>query len=240
MPPLIALQPYLVTATLLLVYAAEHLWPQRHGAISLRHDGVNLGIGILNLVLIAAAGYGLQQLFGWMEMREAGLLHNVSLPAVVAGTISFIVLDGVMYFWHRANHRLPLLWRFHAFHHGDEGMNSTTAVRFHAVELGLSYVVRLPVFLLLGITAELLAMYNIVFSAVVILHHSAVRIPPSLNRVLRLFIVTPGLHRIHHSTRFQETDSNFGSVLPWWDVLFGTRVSKPAGPITFGVPQSRK
>ena len=238
MPLLATLQPYLLPATLLLVYAAEHLWPQQRGTHSLRHDGMNLGIGILNLVLVIAAGFGLQQLFGWMEERRIGLLHNIALPSAVAVAIAFLVLDGFMYFWHRANHRVPLLWRFHAFHHRDEAMNSTTALRFHAAELALSYLVRVPMFLLLGVTTEVLMVYNIVFSAVVIFHHSAVCMHPAAERILRLLIVTPGLHRIHHSTRYAETDSNFGSVLPWWDALFGTRLSKPAGPVTFGIPQS--
>lgn len=240
MPSLVAVQPYLLTATFLFVYVAEHLWPQQRKTYNVRHDAVNLGIGILNLVLVAAAGYGLQHLLEWIEVREIGLLSYVSLPPIIAGVIAFLALDSVMYFWHRANHRIPLLWRFHAFHHKDEAMNSTTALRFHLVELALSYVVRLPVFLLLGVSTGLLASYNILFSAVVIFHHSAVRVHPALDAALRMFIVTPGLHRIHHSARFRETDSNFGSVLPWWDVLFGTRVSKPAGPITFGVPQSRE
>lgn len=239
MPSLAALQPYFLTAALLLAYAAEHLWPQRRSASSLRHDGVNLGIGILNLLLVTAAGYGLQQVFGWMETHKIGLLHNIALPPAAAVAIAFLALDGFMYSWHLANHRISLLWRFHAFHHKDEAMNSTTALRFHAVELALSYLVRIPVYLLLGVDAGILAVYNIIFSAVVIFHHSAVRLHPVLDAALRIFIVTPGLHRIHHSTRFRETDSNFGSVLPWWDVVFGTRVSRPAGAITFGIPHSR-
>jgi sterol desaturase/sphingolipid hydroxylase (fatty acid hydroxylase superfamily) len=130
---------------------------------------------------------------------------------------------------------MPFLWKFHRFHHKDEKLNSTSAVRFHAVELVLSYVLRFCLFPLLGVSVSTVILYSIILFPVIVFHHSNVRITEALDTLLRTIFVTPRMHRIHHSKIITETNSNYGSVFPYWDGIFKSYVAKPAKEIEFGV-----
>lgn len=136
--------------------------------------------------------------------------------------LSFIILDLYMYAWHRLMHVFPLAWRFHRVHHTDLFMNVSTAYRFHAIEVICSNLPKLLLVWGLGITAPHVFIYESVFTIVVALHHSNVRLPEGLDRYLSYLIVTPNYHRIHHSQIIAETNSNYGSVLTCWDRSFGT------------------
>lgn len=230
-----AAQPFAIGGVLLLSYVAEHIWPQRRELIDYRHDAWNAAIGILNAALIFGLGYLFQKLMNWYNGLPFGVLNIVPVPRLLRIAVELAVLDFLMYWWHRANHRWAPLWRFHRFHHEDTKLNSTSALRFHAVELSLSYVWRLALFPLLGISITGFALYGIVFSAVVIFHHSGIRIGRRIDAALHVGIVTPLMHRIHHSIIRREADSNYGSVLPWWDWMFGSYSAEPLGELEFGV-----
>lgn len=229
------LQPLVVGGVLILAYIAEHLFPQRPDLTDYRHDARNVLVGLLNVALIFGIGFFFQIFMSWYNGQSYGLLNRVSLHFPIRITVEIVVLDFLMYWWHRANHRWALLWRFHRFHHEDRKLNSTSALRFHATELSLSYMWRVLLFPVLGICVEGFAIYGIIFSAVVIFHHSGIRMNSQLDERLRKGVVTPLMHRIHHSVIRREANSNYGSVLPWWDWLFGSYTAKPEAEISFGV-----
>ena len=230
-----AAQPFAVGGVFLLLYAAEHLYPARKELIDYRHDVRNLAVGVLNAVLIFGLGFLFQKEMAWYNAKGFGLLNVFSMPAILRYGLEFLVLDCAMYWWHRANHRWPWLWRFHRFHHEDTNLNSTSALRFHAAELGLSYIWRALLFPLVGVSVAGFLFYSIVFSAVVVFHHSAVRIGAGLDDALGRALVTPHMHRLHHSIVRREADSNYGSVLPWWDWLFGSYRRGCGETVRFGV-----
>jgi sterol desaturase/sphingolipid hydroxylase (fatty acid hydroxylase superfamily) len=146
------------------------------------------------------------------------------------------VLDFYIYWWHRASHEIPFLWRFHRMHHSDAKMDVSTALRFHPGEVLMSGFARLPIFILIGAEAWQLLVYESVFQSVVLFHHSNVRVPRWLDYGLLAITVTPAMHRVHHSREHVETDSNYGSVFPYWDMLFRTwRLRPDAGELRIGL-----
>jgi sterol desaturase/sphingolipid hydroxylase (fatty acid hydroxylase superfamily) len=147
--------------------------------------------------------------------------------AGIAGILSLLILDLYMYVWHRAMHTLPLAWRFHRVHHTDRTMNVSTAYRFHPIEIISSSLPKLMLVWWLGISAEAILSYELVFTVVVAVQHSNFALPSSIDRFLALAIVTPNYHRIHHSQVVAETNSNYGSVLSCWDWIFQTRTDLP-------------
>jgi len=188
-----------------------------------RHAVRNLGVGLLNSLVVAALFGGLlQRVSDWSTANSFGLLHRLALPpwAAVAGAI--VLFDAWMYGWHRANHVLPILWRFHRMHHTDPDLDVTSAVRFHPGEILLSTGLRLGVLALLGMSLPLLVLYEAVLTPVIQFHHSNVRIPEWLDRRLRAVVVTPHMHRIHHSELRAEHDGNYASIFSCWDRLFGS------------------
>lgn len=230
-----AAQPFAIGGVLLLIYVAEHVWPQRRELIDYRHDASNFAVGCLNAAVIFGSGYFFQKVMNWYNELPFGVLNIAPLPRLLRIASEITLVDFLMYWWHRANHRWAPLWRFHRFHHEDTKLNSTSALRFHPVELSLSYLWRLVLFPLLGISKSGFALYGIVFSAIVIFHHSGIRIGRRIDAALRFGFVTPLMHRIHHSVVQREADSNYGSVLPWWDWIFGSYTPRPVGAFEFGV-----
>jgi sterol desaturase/sphingolipid hydroxylase (fatty acid hydroxylase superfamily) len=146
--------------------------------------------------------------------------------AGIAGILSLLILDLYMYLWHRSMHTLPLAWRFHRVHHTDRTMNVSTAYRFHPIEILSSSLPKLMLVWWLGISAEAVSIYELVFTVVVALQHSNFALPNSIDRFLAWAIVTPNYHRIHHSQIVAETNSNYGSVLSCWDWIFQTRTDR--------------
>ncbi len=145
------------------------------------------------------------------------------------------MIDIFMYWWHRVNHEWRILWYFHKFHHADTKLNSTSALRFHAGELLLSYVTKIIAFSLLGISLSAILVHSLLFFPIIVFHHSNLKISERWDLFFRRFIVTPLMHRIHHSVIKSETNSNYSSVLPYWDRLFRSYVKKPSKEIVFGV-----
>ncbi|MDX1531724.1 MAG: sterol desaturase family protein [Rhodothermales bacterium] len=147
-----------------------------------------------------------------------------------------MVFDVWTYAWHRINHRVPFLWRFHRVHHADAEMDVTTASRFHVGELALSSALRIPLIVLVGVYAWELLLYETLMFAVVQFHHANVGLPARLDRALRAVIVTPAMHKVHHSRLQPETDSNYSSLFSWWDRLFRSfRLRERPEEIRFGL-----
>ena len=199
------------------------------------HAAKNLGLGLVNGLTMALVATPL--LVGvslWSEQTQFGLIRGLASPWRTL--VGLLLFDAWMYLWHRANHALGLLWRFHRFHHQDEAMDVTTTVRFHPAEIMLSTLARLVVMPLLGLTISELVIYEMVLFPVILLHHSNIRFPERLDRALRVLIVTPAVHRIHHSIDRIETDSNYGSILAVWDRLGRTfRLREDQRPVVFGL-----
>lgn len=173
----------------------------------------------------------------WAEQHSFGFMHLVQLPAIVQGTIAFLLLDVTFYYWHRANHQFRFLWRFHNAHHIDPDLDVTTAPRFHIGEMIFSAGFRAMQVTLVGASAFVYLLYEIAYQANILFHHSNVRLPLELERWLNLVLVTPRMHGIHHSQVQSETNSNFSVLLPWWDRLFQTlRLNIPQSEIAIGVP----
>jgi len=230
-PPLLAL---LVPAAFVLLFAAERARPLRHARSTLAvRLPVNLLLAGLTLVVSAAL---VQPAALWLAGRPSfGLLPR--LPPALQPVVGFLLLDLTFYWWHRANHGVALLWRFHAAHHGDPDMDVTTAVRFHPGEIALSAAFRAAQVGVLGASLGLWAGYELVFQLTVLLHHSNLRLPIALERAVNLLLVTPRMHGIHHSQLREEASTNFATVLPWWDRLHGTlHLHVPQSAVTIGLP----
>jgi sterol desaturase/sphingolipid hydroxylase (fatty acid hydroxylase superfamily) len=171
------------------------------------------------------------------ERRRLGLLWQTPMPRALRVVLGFLLLDYTLYLWHRLNHRVPFLWRFHAVHHVDLDLDSTTGVRFHFGELALASGFRALQVLLLGVDRETLRLWQQMLLVSVVFHHSNLELPIEAERGLSGVVVTPRMHGIHHSTRAAETDSNFSSLLSCWDrVHRSLKLDVVQAAITIGVP----
>jgi sterol desaturase/sphingolipid hydroxylase (fatty acid hydroxylase superfamily) len=203
----------------------------------------NLGLAAVNIVfvrvLFPSAVVGVAIL---ANERGVGLLNMFPIPYPLAMILSFLALDLMMYSMHLMFHAVPALWRVHRVHHADVDFDMTTGVRFHPIQVVLSIPVKFAVVLVLGPPVLAVLAFEAVFSAVLVFSHANVRIPSAVDRVLRWFIVTPNMHRVHHSVDATETNSNFGFALTWWDRLLGTYHHEPAAGherMAIGVDQFR-
>jgi sterol desaturase/sphingolipid hydroxylase (fatty acid hydroxylase superfamily) len=159
--------------------------------------------------------------------RGWGLFNNISIAVPVAITISILVLDAMHYLKHVLFHKNPLFWRFHRVHHTDLDFDFTTGIRFHPFEWIVNVVITLTAIVVLGIPAAAVVIFETSVVVVTFFAHGNVKYPASLDNVVRSLLVTPDMHRIHHSARLSETDSNYGVIFSWWDRLLGTHVAQP-------------
>lgn len=187
------------------------------------HAARHLGLAAVNagmyLLVFAAATVAVA---AWAEAEGAGLVRWLGLSGWQGTVVALVLFDAWMYGWHVLNHKVPLLWRFHAVHHADAELDASSGVRFHTGEVALSALARLAVLPLLGMTVGQLVLYEAILLPVILFHHANIRIPARLDAALRLIIPTPYMHWVHHSRLRAETDSNYGSVLSIWDRLFRT------------------
>lgn len=177
-----------------------------------------------------------------VEDRGWGLLQAVSVPGWVAIPLAVLVLDLAIYTQHVMFHAVPVLWRLHRMHHADLEFDVTTGIRFHPIEILLSMSIKCAVIAALGAPAAAVFLFEVLLNATSLFNHGNVRLPTSLDRALRWIVVTPDMHRVHHSVEHREIDSNFGFNLPWWDRLFGTYRDQPArghAAMTLGIDQFR-
>lgn len=201
----------------------------------------NLALGLVNAAVVALVFAGLWVAAAmWADAHGFGVLNllrdHAGLPGWAHAAGALLVFDAWTYAWHRLNHRVPFLWRFHRVHHADAEMDVTTASRFHVGELALSSLLRIPLIVLVGIYAWELLLYETMMFAVVQFHHANVGLPDRLDRALRAVIVTPTMHKVHHSRLQPETDSNYSSLFSWWDRLFRSfRLRERPEEIRFGL-----
>jgi sterol desaturase/sphingolipid hydroxylase (fatty acid hydroxylase superfamily) len=188
----------------------------------------NLGLVFFNSFIVrlafpaAATGVAL-----FASNQGWGLFNYIETSYWLALVVSIIVMDFFIWLQHVMVHAVPLLWRLHRVHHADLDFDVTTGARFHTLEILLSMLIKFAVILLLGPPVLAVIIFEIVLNATAMFNHSNVRLPTGIDRVLRLLVVTPDMHRIHHSIEDDETNSNFGFNLPWWDRLFGTYLAQP-------------
>ena len=201
------------------------------------HASRNLVIALFNIGFIALMFSGIISVVAtWNQNMNFGLLIFLDLPLAIETGIALLLFDGWMYLWHRANHEIPFLWRFHRMHHSDREIDVTSATRFHIGELILSSVLRLGVIPLLGLELWQLVLYEVMLLPVIQFHHSNVNLPERWDRLLRTIIVSPNMHRVHHSRIQLETDSNYSSVFSFWDRLARTfRRREDLRAIEFGL-----
>lgn len=230
------------------VLAAMALWeilaPRRALTVSkaLRWTS-NLGLVILNSIvlrlLFPAAAVGVTTFAaaqGW------GLLNYYPVPPALAVLVSVVALDLVIYLQHVMVHAVPTLWRLHRVHHADLDFDVTTGARFHTLEIILSMLIKFATIVVLGPPVLAVVMFEVILNAMSMFNHGNVRLPAPVDRVLRLFIVTPDMHRVHHSVEDNETNSNFGFNLSIWDRVLGTYIAQPRGGhqgMTIGIHKFR-
>jgi sterol desaturase/sphingolipid hydroxylase (fatty acid hydroxylase superfamily) len=231
--------PLIVVAVFGLLFVLERVFPLRKATRSLlTRLLVNVGISAVTFVAAIclvqpAALWALR----WSAGRAFGLVHLILLPPPLAFASSFILMDLSFYYWHLANHRIPLLWCFHNVHHIDPDLDVSTAFRFHFGEIMLSAIFTLFQVSLIGPSPWAFAAYQLAFQAEVLFHHSNIRLPVTLERLLNKVLVTPRMHGIHHSQVKRENNSNFGTLFPWWDRLHHTLgVNIPQDSIVVGIP----
>jgi sterol desaturase/sphingolipid hydroxylase (fatty acid hydroxylase superfamily) len=188
----------------------------------------NLGLVALNTIVIRV-GFALGALgVAWeAQHRHWGLFNNVALPAGLAVLLSVVLLDFAIYLQHVLFHAVPALWRLHMVHHADPDFDVTTGLRFHTIEVILSTGIKIAAIILLGAPPAGVLIFELLLNATSMFNHSNIDMPRWLDALLRLVVVTPDMHRVHHSVIQNETNSNFGFNLPWWDYLLGTYRAQP-------------
>jgi sterol desaturase/sphingolipid hydroxylase (fatty acid hydroxylase superfamily) len=244
----IAAEPILRLGFFLGILLAMALWealaPKRVQEIGrLRRWPNNLGLVVLDTFIVrllfplAAVGMAfLAASKGW------GLLNIVPLPGWLAIPAAVLLLDLTIYGQHVTFHAVPVLWRLHRMHHADLEFDVTTGLRFHPGEILLSMAIKLAAVAVIGAPPLAVLIFEILLNATSLFNHGNVRLPRGLDRILRLIVVTPDMHRVHHSIDRSETDSNFGFNVPWWDRLFGTYRAQPGSGhdrMTIGLPAFR-
>jgi sterol desaturase/sphingolipid hydroxylase (fatty acid hydroxylase superfamily) len=232
-----------VGAFALSLFVLERLFPLRRAGRPLAGRLlVNLTFAAVAFVTVSlTVRPAAQATLGWIGENAFGLARLGAIPPFLQPVLAFLLMDLTFYWWHRANHRIPLLWRFHNIHHIDPDLDVSTAFRFHFGELAFSSAFRVAQIALIGPSLGSFLLYETVFQANTLFHHSNLRLPIGIERLLNRALVTPRMHGIHHSQVMTETNSNYGSVLPWWDRLHRTLgLNVPQAHIVIGVPGYEK
>lgn len=189
---------------------------------------VNLGLAAINMVIMRLTIGSMAYISALHAVTNGwGLMNTVAIPGSLKITLTLLALDFAVYYQHRLMHRWPLLWRLHQVHHTDVEFDASTAVRFHPLEIILSMLYKVIVVLLIGADPEAVIAFEIILNGSATFNHGNVYIPPKLDAILRSVIITPDMHRIHHSIRQEETDSNFGFSISIWDRLGRTYLIEP-------------
>ncbi|MBN2484043.1 MAG: sterol desaturase family protein [Candidatus Omnitrophica bacterium] len=225
---------------LVTIFLLEGIFPhfssRKH---RIAHGLKNITLGVAAGIIATGIGslifFYAKQLFG---THSPALIDKIRLSPGIEFAAGFLLFDLWMYTWHRMNHRIHLLWRFHRVHHTDTDMDATTAIRFHPGEIFFSHIANFFILFLIGIASRPLGWYLMFFQTNILFHHSNLAIPEKYDRILRTIIVTPNMHRVHHSIIREETDSNYSSLFSFWDRLFNTfRRRDDTHLIRLGIPQ---
>ncbi|MCR9111086.1 MAG: sterol desaturase family protein [Rhodobacteraceae bacterium] len=230
----LAAEPTLRLAAFLGILAAMAMWevaaPRRRRDIPrvIRWTN-NIALVVLDTVIlrlsfpILAVGLAVVS-----EERGWGFFNNFDVPVWIAIVVSMLLLDLAIYLQHVMFHAVPALWRLHRMHHADLDFDATTGLRFHPVEILISMGIKLAVVAALGPPAVAVLLFEVILNATALFNHANIDLPRPVDRVLRWLVVTPDMHRVHHSIDPRETNSNYGFNLPWWDRLLGTYIAQPA------------
>jgi sterol desaturase/sphingolipid hydroxylase (fatty acid hydroxylase superfamily) len=231
------------------IFGVMALWeifsPRRHlrASKAIRWAN-NLGLVVLNSLVLRlvfpAAAVGIAV---FAKEQGWGLFNYVDAPFLLAILTSVVIMDFFIWLQHVMVHAIPVLWRLHRVHHADLDFDVTTGARFHTLEILLSMLIKFAVILLLGAPVLAVVIFEVILNATSMFNHANVRIPLHIDRFLRLIVVTPDMHRVHHSVEDDESNSNFGFNLPWWDRLFGTYRAQPRGgheAMTIGIRTFRE
>lgn len=201
----------------------------------------NIALVFLNTLILrlafpaAAVGVAI-----YVQEHHWGLLNHLPLPAVLSVLVAIVLLDLTIYLQHVIVHHVPILWKLHRVHHADPDIDVTTGSRFHPLEIILSMLVKFATIIVFGVPIFAVVVFEVLLNATAMFNHSNVRIPKRLDEIIRLFIVTPDMHRVHHSVAIDETNSNFGFNLSCWDRVFGTYRDQPRSGhrgMKIGIPQ---
>ena len=236
-------------AVIFLTLAALEIWSPRleraefRATLKAKRWMANLSILLLSSLALrvifplAAVGTAL-----WAQTRGYGLFPLLGVKGLLAGLAAFVLLDFALWLEHLASHKVPFFWRIHRMHHADTGFDVTTALRFHPLEIVLSMFWKALVITALGAPPFAVLVFEIVLNGASMFNHANISLPLPADRILRKLIVTPDMHRVHHSTDKRETDSNYGFNFAFWDRLFGTYNGQPAAGhenIEIGLPDWR-
>ncbi|TDH63711.1 sterol desaturase family protein [Dankookia rubra] len=215
---------------LLTLLALEWLLPWgRPRPLGPRRWPGNIGLAFAGTLLVrAVAPAAAVGAAAWAEARGFGLVPAVGIPAWLAVPLAILLLDLLIYWQHRVTHAVPLLWRLHRVHHADPELDATSALRFHPVEILVSMGVKMAAVAALGAPPLAVLGFEVLLNATAMFNHAAIALSPRMEAALRLVLVTPDMHRTHHSEVRAETDSCYGFCLPWWDRLFGSYRAAPA------------
>ena len=216
-----------VLATMIVLEAA---FPKRARTQNrLGRWSTNLGLIVIDSLLlrlvlpVVATGTAI-----FANEKGWGLLNYVAWPAWLELIIAVVLLDMLIYWQHVASHHIPVLWRLHKVHHADRDIDTTTGIRFHPIEILASMLYKMFWVVVLGPSVAAVILFELILNGCALFNHANVKLPSSLDRVLRLFLVTPDMHRVHHSVIVKETNSNYGFSLSIWDRLFGSYIAQPS------------
>jgi sterol desaturase/sphingolipid hydroxylase (fatty acid hydroxylase superfamily) len=241
-------EPVIRLTAFLAIFAVMALWelraPRRALTVSKpRRWSANLGLAVLNTLLlrlafpVAAVG-----LAATAASRGWGLLNQIALPSALELLLAIVALDLAIWAQHVFFHAVPVLWRLHRVHHADLDYDLTTGARFHPIEILLSMLIKFAAILVLGPSVVAVILFEVILNAMAMFNHGNVHLPERLDRRLRRLLVTPDMHRVHHSVAADEANSNFGFNLSLWDRLFGTYRDQPRGGhagMTLGIDDAR-
>lgn len=217
---------------LVLLIAAESLLPRKKRAQDrTRRWPTNFAITVIDSLTLNLMAFVLPVLAVGAALdasaRGVGLFNIIEAPVWLEYLLAILILDFVIWAQHLITHKVPILWRLHRVHHADRDVDVTTAVRFHPVEIALSMILKIGVVYLLGPAALAVILFEIMLNGTAMFNHANLKLPPRVDAVLRLFLVTPDMHRVHHSVDRAEHDSNYGFALSIWDRAFGTYIAQP-------------
>jgi len=228
-------QLIIMVSLFMLQYFAEHIFPETKKNNTPKNEWKNLQWGLLGWGLNILPAIGLAKWLQYINFQKLGFLGYIHLNSITGLIVFFLLIDLWMYWWHRMNHTIKLFWQFHRLHHTEEHMNTTTVLRFHFAELFISNCFKALIFLMLGPMVFMVMLYEIVFLTNVLFHHSNIKMSLAADNVYSKFFSSPLMHRLHHSKKMIDRNTNYGSVFSCWDKLFGSYKKNEQTQIAFGL-----
>lgn len=238
-----ALRLSVFIAVLVIMAVSEAIWPRRQRVVSRANRWFNhvlltfVNTATVFAVQIAAVGAAMIA-----AEKNIGLFNVLPLPSIISVVVAVVLLDCIIYWQHVFSHRISFLWRLHRVHHSDLDLDVTSGFRFHPIEILLSMLFKIAVVMLLGPPVIAVIVFEILLNASAMFNHSNVKLPLKVDAVLRLFIITPDMHRVHHATHYDESNANFGFFLSVWDRWFGSYIPQPRDTheaMDIGIPELR-